>query len=265
MDEVVETWKKNDLEDDFQEGRILAVINNFGRIADWSYHILPMTVSAGVTKPDLFSDEVFESWWKSTEVWKEMVRANEDMKKFTEQYAPMPPKKANGKFPQGTLEALGQKTEDITKANLVEFILAISNEGELSWCMLGVFDDFGLPPITREQNRVLLETINRLNANSTTTFRKREKGMDYKPRRGIGGFRMATAIVTPLLFQLLDFAYAEHGITQRMYLKKTKHAMSMALPYLIALHEHAMSPLNLGLRALMCPPQPALANSKLKG
>jgi hypothetical protein len=264
LDEVVDIWRKNDQEELFEEGRILAVINNSGRIADWSFHILPITISAGVTKPDLFSDEVFESWWKSSEVWKEMVRANAKVKEFGEKFAPSPPKRASQKFATGTLEALGQLTEDVTNATLVEFVLSISNQGELSWCMLALYDDIGLPPMTRDQNRVVLETVNRMNADSTTTYRKRERGMDYAPRRGIRGFLMSSVIVTPLLFQFLEWADSEKKLPRRQFLKKTKHNMAMALPYLLALHEHAMSPLNLGLRALMLPPQPTL-NSKLKG
>lgn len=266
LDELTETWRKNDKDEEFLEGRILAVINNSGGIADWSYHILPVTVSAGVTKPDLFSDEVFESWWKSSEVWKEMVRANEQLKPFSDQYTPPPPKKGSQKHSLGTLEAIGQRTEDISNANLVEFVLAITpEEGEFSWCMVCLYDDFGLPVLTREQNRVILETVNRMNANSSTTYRKREQGMDYRPRRGIGGFRMHSVIVTPILFQFLEWSNTESRIPHRLVVKKTKHGMSMALPYLVALHEHAMSPLNLGLRALMLPPQPTLSNSKLKG
>lgn len=265
MDEVVDTWKKNDQEEAFLEGRILAVINNSGRIADWSYHILPTTISAGETKPDLFSDEVFESWWKSSEVWKEMVRANSQLQDFAKLYCPIPQKRASQKFATGTLEAVGQLTEEVSNANLVEFILSISVEGEFCWCMVALYDDIGLPVLTRDQNRVILETVNRLNANSTTTFRKRERGMDYRPRRGLGGFRMFSVIITPLMFQFLEWAHAQQKIPPFLFTKKTKHGMAMALPYLIALHEHAMSPLNLGLRALMLPPQPTLANSKLKG
>jgi hypothetical protein len=265
LDEVTDTWRKNDKEEAFLEGRILAVINNSGRIADWSYHILPTTVSAGETKPDLFSDAVFESWWKSSEVWKEMVRANSTLKEFSQIFCPPPQKRASQKFPTGTLEAIGQLSEEVSNANLVEFILALSEEGEFSWCMVALYDDIGLPVLTRDQNRVILETINRLNANSTTTFRKRERGMDYRPRRGLGGFRMSSVIVTPLLFQFLEWSHSQKKISHILFSRKTKHNMAMALPYLIALHEHAMSPLNLGLRALMLPPQPALANSKLKG
>ena len=266
LDEVVETWRKNDRDEEFLEGRILAVVNNMGSIADWSYHILPVTVSAGVTKPDLFSDEVFESWWKSSEVWKEMARANTQLKGFSDKYSPPPPKKASQKHPIGTLEAIGQRTDDITDANLVEFVIAITpEEGEFSWCMVCLYDDFGLPVLTREQNRVILETVNRMNANSSTTYRKREQGMDYRPRRGIAGFRMHSVIITPHLFQLLEWSESEKRIPHRLFVQKTKHSMSMALPYLVALHEHAMSPLNLGLRALMCPAQPTLTNSKLKG
>lgn len=265
LDEVTEFWRKNDAEEQFEEGRILAVVNNAGRIADWNYHVLPVTAGAGVTKPDLFSDQVFESWWKSSELWKEMVRANTLLQPFAEKYAPPPPKRASQKFATGTLEALGQLTEDVTNANLVEFVLAISSEGDFCWSMLCLYDDIGMPPLTREQNRVILETVNRMNANSTTSFRKRARGADYAPRRGIRGFLMHSVIVTPLLFQYLEWAEAEQRIPRRYFLRKTKHSMSMALPYLVALHEHAMSPLNLGLRALMLPPQPTLLNSKIKG
>lgn len=265
LDEVVETWKKNDFDEQFEEGRILAVINNAGRIADWSYHILPVTVDAGVTKPDLFSDEVFESWWKSSEIWKEMVRANSHLKDFAAKFAPLPPKRASQKFATGTLEALGQSSEDVSNANIVEFVLAISTSGDFCWSMVCLYDDVGLPPLTREQNRVVLETVNRMNEGSTTTLRKRGRGMDYHPKRGIRGLMMHSVIVTPLLFQYLEWAESEQHIPKRHFVRKTKHCMSMALPYLIALHEHAMSPLNLGLRALMLPPQPTLAGSKLKG
>ncbi|XP_049848110.1 uncharacterized protein LOC126311202 [Schistocerca gregaria] len=253
IEEVSDTYNSNGRHIEHQEGRILAIMDNDGIIADWNYHLLPHTVNPGTTKPDIFCEKVFESWWKSQEIWQEMVRANKQTESFASIFAPIPKNKPLKNIP-GTLEHCGVSSEHSSSCAMLEFVILLDDDGEFYWCMVAFYDDIALGcSMSERQKHILLLTLNEINRSGVAIKKKLENNIKFQPYVSLEKYRISRVLVTPLLFQFLKWAKEQKKISMGRFMRKLKFSLNTASPYLQVLHENAMSPLNLGLRALLLP------------
>jgi hypothetical protein len=159
---------------------------------------------------------------------------------------------------------------------LVELAFSLSESGQLESCMCAFYDDLAMSLSIRQRTRLLV-MLNRINNDScrhcspapalgsappvasvgnhteapSTTPSVPETKPALFTHQHIAFYKCPPSVVCPYLFKILDWLHKEGDISIGRYQKKVKRAMESVSDYLALLHEKAMSPLNLGLRALI--------------
>eukprot|EP01128_Nolandella_sp_AFSM9_P002553 TRINITY_DN12922_c0_g1_i1.p1 TRINITY_DN12922_c0_g1~~TRINITY_DN12922_c0_g1_i1.p1 ORF type:complete len:366 (+),score=59.71 TRINITY_DN12922_c0_g1_i1:124-1221(+) len=207
-------WESNGKLENYLEGRALALINHRGKIVDLNHHVLPVVGEL----PDLFDDVVFESWWQSDLFYKKLISQNAYVSSLA--------------LSIGAIKALG--TPELT---MVEFALAIREDGTFSYCMCDRLSTLGLG-LSSEQEEMLLRTLNEVN--SQTHFQS-----------SFDAYRIPPVTVSPRMFSINRWRADAHHITPIIYRKNTKKYFRLIVSYLNALYDKGTSPMSMGLRALL--------------
>jgi hypothetical protein len=166
---------------------------------------------------------------------------------------------------------------------LIEFVINITQKGDLSYCMCADYRDMGMPP-SATQERILLGTLNRLNQRTelcepSETMNSSEcpnlsndshnvvisngdskplpssslfQRLPYNtPKNSLKRYRITPIIMSPNVLKLLAFNMYEHNISLKRFKKQVKFYITHITEWLAQLHEEAQSPLNMGLRTLL--------------
>jgi hypothetical protein len=277
----------------FRGGRVLILLDKECRIRDSSHHIFPVVREGADSVPDLFSDEIFESWYKTGEIFKTLIATNPLLHTLAMRFADEETKKMISKklnsIPslkvKPTAPPVASKDDpDAKKLHfgnvvVVELAFALKEDGAFDYCMCGFFDRLGMS-LSQLQRTRLLVVMNRLNSDavrrgidgplrrspspkidSTSLIQKSSSGPvliggDWNgppPKQHLACYRIEPRSVCPLLFKILDWLLSDGNITLGYHNRSVKAAMSRVDGYLAMLHEKAMNPMNLGLRALIVP------------
>jgi hypothetical protein len=250
FEDIVQLYKRTQRDPAFQGGRLLLLLDKDASIKDMNHHILPHFISSQKCMPDLFSDDVFESWYKTGEIFKTVIKENQYFRKLAMKHGDEAVKK------------LVNRTKQALNANpsgnivIAELAFSLTEDGGLENCMCAFYDDLAMSLSIRQRTRLLV-VLNRINNDGVRNpMSPRSMVPDaFKfpilEKHHIAYYKCPPAIVCPYLFKILDWLQKEGDISIGRYQKKVKRAMEQVSGYLALLHEKAMSPLNLGLRALM--------------
>eukprot|EP01122_Echinamoeba_exundans_P007421 TRINITY_DN228_c0_g1_i1.p1 TRINITY_DN228_c0_g1~~TRINITY_DN228_c0_g1_i1.p1 ORF type:complete len:446 (+),score=71.86 TRINITY_DN228_c0_g1_i1:34-1371(+) len=294
FEDVVALYTKMDKLESFRGGRVLILLDKECRIKDTSHHIFPIVREGADCQPDLFSDEIFESWYKTGEIFKTLIATNPLLHTLAMRFADEETKKMIHKKlnslpslkvkPAPAPAATNKDDPDANKLHfgnvvVVELAFALKEDGAFDYCMCGFFDRLGMS-LSQLQRTRLLVVLNRLNSDamrrgidgqlrrsptpkidSTNLIQKSSSGPvliggDWNgppPKQHLACYRIEPRVVSPLLFKILEWLLSDGNITHGYFNQSVKAAMGRVDGYLAMLHEKAMNPMNLGLRALIVP------------
>lgn len=271
---------------------MLCLLDRECRIKDTSHHIFPLAREGKDCQPDLFSDEIFESWYKTGEIFKSLIAMNSFLHAAAMRHADEETKKlihkklmslpqAMKKSPSAPAVATttGEDRHNYGNVVIVEMAFALREDGGFDYCMCGFYDGLGMSLSQLQRTRWLV-ALNRLNSehmrrtadgtvrrnptpklDANSLIQKSSSGPvliggDWDgppPKQHLACYRIAPRIVCPFYFKMLDWLYQDGNITAGYYNRCVKESMHRVDSYLAMLHEKAMNPLNLGLRALLVP------------
>ncbi|KAL6072321.1 hypothetical protein QOT17_005705 [Balamuthia mandrillaris] len=255
--------------DEYREGNLLLLMDEHGALLDYNHHIQPkvsiphssISLSSSPSpspssssspqvgeetpstkeeefEPNLYDDVVFESWYKTGQLFFKAIQNNPELwtlalQSIDEGWTPFKAKR-RWKCPPG-------KHYIVFEVHVALLPISddpsVSEGGLCSGCMCTCLEDYS--PVMRylpAQKKSILSTLNLINSTSRACLER---------------FQLPPKVVCPYVFVLLEWSRRGGLHHNRTFHKNVRRYMGLTLPYMVQMYEKANSPHCLGLRGLL--------------